>query len=329
MVTDMEKKFNRRTLLRLGLAATAGGSVPSLAVGAPQKPEEKQAPPPDHVGVLVDTTLCIGCRKCEEACNRRNNLPRTTEPFSDREILRTFRRPSETAFTVVNQFAGSPSQDQADVPQTYAKVQCMHCLYPSCVSACIVGALTKAADGAVVYNPTICIGCRYCQVACPFEIPAYEFHEPLTPRVRKCEFCADRAKGTGANPACAASCPTEALVFGRRTELLSMAKDRLERRPDRYINHVYGEKEVGGTSWLYLAGRPVQEIGLLNLPGDAPPQLTEDIQHGIFRYGMIPIAFYGLLSYLWHRNTPRPEIGEGVSVGNYGFSDHDREGGAE
>ncbi len=323
----MNKKLDRRTLLQLGFAATAGVSTQSLAMGASQAQEEKKAPSPEHVGVLVDTTLCIGCRKCEEACNRRNNLPRTAESFSDREALRTFRRPTENAFTVVNQFPGSPSPDQAGVPQTYAKVQCMHCLDPSCVSACIVGALRKSADGAVVYNPTICIGCRYCQVACPFEIPAYEFHEALTPRVRKCEFCTDRAKGTGANPACASSCPTEALVFGRRAELLVMAKDRLQRRPDRYINHVYGEGEVGGTSWLYLAGRPVKEIGLLDLPGAAPPRLTEEIQHGIFRYGMIPIAFYGLLSYLWHRNLQRPDDVPGMSVGRY--PGRGPEGGAE
>jgi len=298
----MNQKLNRRTLLKLGFAATAGASTSSLAFGQSDAPEGKQVPSPDYVGVLVDTTLCIGCRKCEEACNRRNHLPRTAESFSDRNILRTFRRPTETAFTVVNQFAGNPSPDQANVAQTYAKAQCMHCLYPACVSACIVGALTKSADGAVVYNPTICIGCRYCQVACPFEVPAYEFNEPLLPKVRKCEFCTDRAAGTGANPACAASCPTEALVFGKRAELLAMARDRLKRRPDRYINHVYGDREVGGTSWLYLTGRPVQEIGMLNLPDAAPPQRTEEIQHGIFRFGAIPIAFYGLFAYLMWRN---------------------------
>jgi ferredoxin len=195
----------------------------------------------------------------------------------------------------------------------------MHCLVPSCVSACIVGALTKAPDGAVVYNPTICIGCRYCQVACPFEIPAYEFDAPLTPRVRKCEFCADRVAGTGANPACAASCPTEALVFGRRADLVAMARDRLKRRPDRYLSRIYGETEVGGTSWLYLTGRPVGDIGLLPLPDVPPPQRTEAIQHGIFKYGIIPAAFYGLLGgIMWysrrrHPDEASPPGGEGVS----------------
>ena len=297
-------QLNRRALLKLGVAAASGVATTALAAGDPQTPKEKLPPSPDYVGVLVDTTLCIGCRKCEEACNRRNHLPRTAESFSDRDVLRSFRRPTENAFTVINQFPGSPSADQAGVPQTFVKAQCMHCLYPSCVSACIVGALTRTAEGAVIYNTTICIGCRYCQIACPFEVPAYEFHEPLTPRVRKCEFCYDRAQGTGPNPACAASCPTEALVFGRRAELLDMARNRLKRRPDRYLDRIYGEKEVGGTAWLYLTGRPIQEIGLLDLPTMPPAQRTEAIQHGIFKYGMIPMAFYGLLAYLMWRNNP-------------------------
>ena len=301
-------RVDRRALLKLALVATSGAATNAFAAQESQSPKEKTPTSPDYVGVLVDTTLCIGCRKCEEACNRRNHLPRTAESFSDRDVLRSFRRPTETAFTVVNQFQGSPSPDQTGLPQTYCKVQCMHCLYPSCVSACIVGALTKSADGAVVYNPTICIGCRYCQVACPFEIPAYEFHEPLVPRVRKCEFCADRTKGTGADPACAAACPTEALVFGRRAGLVAMAKDRLKRRPDRYVNHIYGETEVGGTSWLYLTGRPVQEVGLLVLPDTPPPQLSEAIQHGIFKYGIIPVGFYGLLAgIMWHNHRKHPE----------------------
>jgi formate dehydrogenase iron-sulfur subunit len=310
--------LNRRRFLQFGLAAASVSTpCPAEASQSPGQDSAAHGPAddPGHVGVLNDTTLCIGCRECEAACNRRNRLPRTAAPFSDRDVLRTFRRPSETAFTVVNQFAGSPSPDQAALQQTYCKVQCMHCLHPSCVSACIVGAMTKAPDGSVVYDPTICLGCRYCQIACPFEVPAYEFNEPLMPRVRKCELCTDRAKGTGANPACAASCPTEALVFGRRADLVAMAKERIARRPDRYVDHLYGELEVGGTSWMYLVGRPVEEVGLVRLPETPPPERTEAIQHGIFKYGIIPVTLYGALAgimWLNHRKHPEdhPGIGE-------------------
>ncbi len=310
--------MDRRQILKLGLGA-ASVAAPRSALADPSPGQVSASPDtgspsgPDHVGVLNDTTLCIGCRECEEACNRRNHLPRTAASFSDRDVLRTFRRPTENAFTVVNQFLGSPSPDQAALPQTYCKVQCMHCLNPSCVSACIVGAMTMAPDGAVVYNPTICMGCRYCQVACPFEVPAYEFNEPLVPRVRKCELCTDHAKGTGANPACAASCPTEAIVFGRRADLVAMARERIARRPDRYVNHLYGEHEVGGTSWLYLTGRPVREIGLLPLPTTAPPERTEAIQHGIFKYGIIPVVFYGLMAgVMWYTHRKHPDDHPGI-----------------
>jgi ferredoxin len=187
----------------------------------------------------------------------------------------------------------------------------MHCVEPACASACLARALTKTPDGPVVYNQKVCIGCRYCMVACPFEIPAYEYDTPLTPRVRKCQFCADRAKGTGANPACAAACPTETLVFGKRADLLAIAHKRLEARPDRYIQHVYGENEVGGTGWLYLTGRPVNEVGLLNLPERAPALRTEAIQHGIFKYGILPVAFYGMLAgIMWYNRRRGSALGQ-------------------
>jgi formate dehydrogenase iron-sulfur subunit len=297
--------LNRRRFLRWGLgAAAAGVAAPKiLAQDAPApkgKSIEDAAAAADHVGCLVDTTLCIGCRKCEEACNRRNKLPRPDASFTDRAVFRRERRPADKAFTVVNEYAGAPSPDQAATKQTYAKVQCLHCLTPSCVSACIVGAMVKSKDGAVVYNPKICLGCRYCMVACPFQIPAYEYDVTLNPRVRKCEFCADITTGTGADPACAAACPTEALVFGNRAALLALAKDRIAKRPDRYLDRVYGEHEVGGTSWLYLTGRPGTEIGLIELPSTPPAQKTEAIQHGIFKYGIIPITIYGALgAVMW------------------------------
>jgi formate dehydrogenase iron-sulfur subunit len=295
--------LKRRHFLLAGLGAAV--AAPKLrGQAAPAKPT---GPAQGHAGCLVDTTLCIGCRKCEEACSRRNKLPRPELPFTDRSAFRRERRPSDTAFTVVNEYAGAPSPDQSATRQTYVKVQCLHCLTPACVSACIVGAMTKAPDGAVVYNPKICLGCRYCMVACPFQIPAYEYETALKPRVRKCEFCASFADKTGADPACAAACPTEALVFGNRAALLSLAKDRINKRPDRYVLHVYGETEAGGTSWLYLTGRPGAEIGLLDVGGISPALATESIQHGIFRYGLIPLSVYGALGGLMWLNHRKSE----------------------
>ena len=281
--------------------------LPAAALAATSRAEDSEDIPgksgDEQVGCLADTTLCVGCRQCEEGCNRRNELPRPESVFRDRLVFRKQRRPGPNNFTVVNEFPGPPSRDQLKKAATYVKTQCMHCLDPACVSACIVGALTKATDGSVVYNPDICIGCRYCMIACPFQIPSYEYAETLTPKVRKCEFCADQAEGTGANPACAAACPTEAIVFGKRNELLQLARSRMERRPVRYVDHIYGEHEVGGTSWLYLYGRDQAGIGLIPLPSSAPPRTTEAIQHTIFKYGAIPFLIYGTLGgIMWHNH---------------------------
>ncbi len=308
-------QFNRRLFLKHTVAAGAG----FFALFKKKARAEDHLPLLDEsqVGCLVDTTLCIGCRQCEKACNLNNKLPKPEVPFTDKSVFRDMRRPTEAALTVVNEYGGNPSPDQPQRSNTYTKVQCMHCLDPSCVSACIVGALTRAKDGAVVYNPEICLGCRYCMVACPFQIPAYEYEKALTPLVKKCEFCADFSTGTGADPACAKACPTEAILFGKRSDLLALARDRIGKRPDRYIDHIYGEHEVGGTSWLYLAGRTPEEIDLIKLPGDAPPRLTENIQHTIFRYGAIPLAIYGALgAIMWHSNRKQAAGSEAEEVQN-------------
>ncbi|MBN1222720.1 MAG: 4Fe-4S dicluster domain-containing protein [Candidatus Aminicenantes bacterium] len=294
-------KFSRRGFLKHTIATGTG----FFALSKKKAQAKNHIPIKDetHVGCLVDTTLCIGCRQCEQACNLKNGLPKPELPFSDKSVFRDMRRPTDKAFTVVNEYSGRPSPDQPHRINTYTKVQCMHCLDPSCVSACIVGALTTSQCGAVVYNPDICLGCRYCMVACPFQIPAYEYDDALTPLVRKCEFCTDYRQGIGTDPACAKACPTEAILFGKRKDLLSLARDRIRKRPDRYVDRIYGENEVGGTSWLYITGRSPAEIDLLKLPANAPPRLTENIQHTIFKFGAIPMIIYGALGAIMWRNN--------------------------
>jgi formate dehydrogenase iron-sulfur subunit len=244
-------------------------------------------------GVLVDTTACIGCRKCEWACNQANSLPaEPVETFEDRSVFTALRRPDAQHYTVVNRFPGANSGDRP----LFVKVQCMHCTDPACCSACLVGALEKRPDGAVTYAPWRCMGCRYCMVVCPFQVPAYEYHNAIAPQVRKCSFCHERVADQGRVPACVEICPPQCLTFGRRGELLALARERIDSTGGgRYVRHVYGEREAGGTSWMYLASVEFSELGFPVLGDAAPPRLTESLQHGVFTGFVPPLALFAVL----------------------------------
>ena len=170
----------------------------------------------------------------------------------------------------------------------------MHCDDAACVSACLVSALQKTENGAVEYHADRCMGCRYCMVACPFQIPAYEYDKPLTPKVQKCTFCIERISDDGV-PACVEVCPPQCLTFGKRDELVTLAHQMVNTHPDDYIDHVYGEHEVGGASWLYVSSQPFEETGLPVLGTDAPPQRTEPLQHGLFKHFIPQAAAFGVL----------------------------------
>jgi Fe-S-cluster-containing dehydrogenase component len=256
---------------------------------------------------LVDIPNCIGCRKCEFACKESAGF--STPPintYDDKSVFEAHRRPGPHEYTTVNRF---PNTLDPQHP-AFVKVNCLHCLDPACVSACLVGALRRLPDGAVTYDAWKCMGCRYCMVACPFQIPAYEYDNALTPQVRKCTFCFDKVSQGGV-PACVRICPNDALVFGRRDELLVEARRRIAARPEAYINHIYGEHEAGGTSWLYLSAIPFDHLAFLPLDRTAPPRLTESLQHGIFRYFVPPAALYGLLGLMMWL-TRRDRRGEPV-----------------
>lgn len=247
----------------------------------------------DQFGVLVDTTRCVGCRTCEKACNEINeDLPRKTSKFfKDESVLEERRRMDFSSYTVVNRYENHSDQGKP----VFAKFQCMHCLYPACVSACIVGAFTRDASGAVIYDPWKCIGCRYCMAACPFQVPAYEFSNVLTPQVRKCTFCFETRISEGGVPACVQSCPMEAMTFGKRGDLIKQARERIKKYPDRYIPDIYGEKEVGGTAWLYLSSLPFDKIDFPKLGYHPAPGYTEPIQHAIFKWFLPPLGVYAAL----------------------------------
>jgi Fe-S-cluster-containing dehydrogenase component len=225
---------------------------------------------PDSNGVLFDSTRCIGCRKCEEGCNEVNELPGPDKAFSDLSVLDTERRTTAKSYTVVNRYGDA----DGDKGPLYRKIQCNHCLEPACASVCFVTAFSKTETGAVVYDPSVCVGCRYCMIACPFEIPAYEYDNAFSPRVRKCTMCHPRVV-KGLLPGCVEVCPTEALTYGKRDDLLRIGRERIRKFQERYVNHIYGENEMGGTSWLYLSAVPFKEIGMREDLGVTPaPKLT-------------------------------------------------------
>jgi formate dehydrogenase iron-sulfur subunit len=211
---------------------------------------------PEAMGVLVDTTRCIGCRSCEAACNKEQNLPEPEKPFTDKSVFEEPRRPTSKAYTVVNEY-----EKKSGGGPVYRKVQCNHCNEPACLTSCFVNAYTKTKEGAVIYNSKICVGCRNCMIACPFNVPGYDYDSVTNPVVKKCILCYDTRLKNGRPPACVEICPQEALTFGHRSDLIKLAHERIRENPDRYYDHVYGEKEVGGTSWLYLSKVPFDKIG--------------------------------------------------------------------
>jgi len=248
------------------------------------------------MGVLVDIPKCIGCRRCEAACNEANGFTvPSEEELKDTSLFAEHRRPSPRSYTTINRFAGLLRGTEA----MFVKANCLHCNEPACVSACLVGALQKLETGPVLYDAARCMGCRYCMIACPFQIPTYEYDNVLSPEVRKCTLCANEGNpNRGGVPACVRTCPKEVMTYGKRRDLLDRARERIAQAPDVYNDHIYGEHEAGGTSWLYLGPRDYsfQELGFVALGPLSPPMRTERIQHGIFKYFIPPVALYGLLA---------------------------------
>lgn len=254
----------RRNFLKLFSAGGAVAMMSSSPARAAQavKPTKKD----EAMGVLVDTTLCVGCRQCEEACNDANKLPKPKRSFDDDSVLDTHRDTSPREWTVVNRYTLKSGA------QITRKQQCMNCVEPACSSACIIRALEKQPDGAVTWREDLCLGCRYCMVACPFDMPKFEYSKQV-PRIRKCQFCFTRQE-KGEQPACVEACPVQALKFGRRGDLIEEARKRIQANPKGYVDHIYGEHEVGGTSWLYLASVPHEQLNLPKMSDRDYPQLT-------------------------------------------------------
>jgi formate dehydrogenase iron-sulfur subunit len=283
--------IDRRELLKvMGL-----GLVGSL-IEKPSRVLASSSSSEDSMGMLFDATRCVGCKKCEAACGeRRVSLhPDRVEP----ELDGPPQDLTADMWTIIKLY-----QDEEDKTNySFVKLQCMHCDDPACVSACPVGALQKTEEGPVIYREDVCFGCRYCMAACPFNIPKYQWDQ-VNPLVQKCDFCADR-QAAGLLPACAEACNQGALLYGKRSDLLVEAKSRIDKDPGLYVNHVYGEHEVGGTAKLYLSSVPFEDLGLPEYQSSALPKLTWP---WLSATPGVVLGVGGLMSVLYWANNKRAE----------------------
>ncbi|MGZ5441006.1 MAG: 4Fe-4S dicluster domain-containing protein [Thermoanaerobaculia bacterium] len=236
--------------------------------------------------ILFDSTQCVGCLECEAACAKENGLP------YDDQVAKV-KKTSDTKFTYV---AVKTIKDE----EKYMRNLCMHCIDPTCVSVCPVKALTKSAEGPVVYDASKCMGCRYCMMACPFQIPKYEWSKAI-PTVKKCIMCSERV-AEGKQTACAEACPTGATFFGDRDLLLVEARKRIDENPLQYVNHIYGEMEAGGTGVLMLSSIPFSEWGFpANLPTHSLPSITEGVLAHVPDVVTLGSAVLGGIYWITHR----------------------------
>jgi Fe-S-cluster-containing dehydrogenase component len=298
--------LDRRRALRV-LAGTgavaASGAVPVQAARA------RQEPPPEALGMLYDTTRCIGCKACVVACREANDLEYTLDAD------RLHHAPVDLDGRTKNVIKLYRDGDRI----SFFKAQCMHCVDPACAAACMLHSLHKdEKTGIVTYDPSYCVGCRYCMMACPFGVPKFEFAK-INPKIVKCELCRHRfgdeqlAQVDGFSrfpakhgPACCEVCPRDAVIYGKRSELLAEAKRRVQESPGKYYqDKVFGETEAGGTQVLCLSHLPFDKLGLPDAGEQGVPHVAYTIQEGLYQGFVAPVALYAVLGAVMFRNRKK------------------------
>lgn len=304
--------MDRRSLFKSLAAAAAGATV--LEAKPAEASRERPVAPADAVGLLYDATRCVGCKACVVKCREVNDLP----PATDADGL--FDQQTElncTTKTVIQLHQERDAQSGAVTEQSFAKRQCMHCIDPACVSACMIGALQKRDFGVVTWEADTCVGCRYCQVACPFNVPKFEW-DVAAPKLVKCELCVHRLK-EGKQPGCTEVCPAGAVVFGKVEDLKQEAHRRIDAAPaGTYLPKVYGEFDAGGTQVLYVSHVPFEKLGLPDLGTQGVPHLSESVQHGIYQGMATPAVLYAAVGAIIWRNKRKEEQAQTQARGHDG-----------
>lgn len=315
---------NRRQFLKM---AATGAGAGLCATQAQALQRETLQISPDAVGMLYDSTLCIGCKACMVACKQANGMP--IESTDENPVWDAPLETSGSTLNVIKLYKNGSGEkkDQVEDGFAFMKRHCLHCVDPSCISVCPVSAMTKGpVTGIVEHHKDRCIGCRYCVYSCPFGIPKYEYNEAFG-QIQKCQFCA-HLQAKGEIPACCDVCPTGATLFGRVDDLKKESERRLQKNPgDKYVfprgkfgsdrpphegtianyqEHVYGLNELGGTQILYMSAVPFDKLGLpVNVPDFGYPTLAEGIQHAVYKWMLAPAILLGGLAYVVHRNTAK------------------------
>lgn len=300
----------------------------STLAPVPANARESNPRLPEAVGILYDATVCVGCKACMAACKEYNHLP--AERSSPEGLWDDPRDLSANTYNIVKLYkeGSGKFKDQAVEGYSFVRRFCMHCVDPSCVSACPVAALHKdSRTGIVTYDKDNCIGCRYCQIACPYNIPKFEWDTPF-PQIKKCQMCAHRI-AEGDYPACCEFCPNGGSVFGDVRDLLGEARRRLSLKPGGtaayplhrvdsaevryrevtpYHQHIFGEKDGGGTQVIMLAGVPFHRLGLPTLPDRSQASRSETLMHTLYKGMIVPYAALGVLFYLVYRHTTKKDL---------------------
>jgi Fe-S-cluster-containing dehydrogenase component len=294
----MTRREAFKNLAKGTLPVLAAGCVSTALPGVAHAEEEKQAPK-GALGMLYDATKCVGCKSCMVACSQANDLKPDTRTDGLHQAP-----PALNYFTknIIKLYRTADGSDHS-----YFKQQCMHCVDPGCMNACMFGGLRKDAEtGVVWWFGGKCVGCRYCEISCPFHIPQFQW-DRFNPKIVKCELCRDHIAKGAKQPGCTEVCPTQAVIYGKRDDLLKEAKRRIAENPGKYFQQrVYGEHDAGGTQVLYLSRVGFDKIGLPDLGENSIPSGLK-YPHMVYKWMALPIALFAGMVMFANKNFKEHE----------------------